>query len=149
MRVAPPNALRLVVEAGKDLVDSPLDGRGARPIHITECINEVPEAQRAKVSLIALLGFAPDADFQIRVGGWLGMPASDKALMVQPELTRVPPAMVQCFYGADEKDTLCPALTNTGIDVIRTGGDHHFGGDYNALEQRILVAFKKQSGAHD
>ena len=111
--------------------------------------NRLPEAQRAKVSLIALLGFAPDADFQIRVGGWLGMPASDKALKVQPELTRVPPAMVQCFYGADEKDTLCPALTRTGIEVIRTSGDHHFGGDYNALEKRILSAFKKQSGVQD
>jgi type IV secretory pathway VirJ component len=111
--------------------------------------NRLPEAQRAKVSLIALLGFAPDADFQIRVGGWLGMPASDKALKVQPELTRVPPAMVQCFYGADEKDTLCPALTKTGIEVIRTSGDHHFGGDYNALERRILSAFKKQRGVQD
>ncbi|HEY4298683.1 MAG TPA: AcvB/VirJ family lysyl-phosphatidylglycerol hydrolase [Paraburkholderia sp.] len=111
--------------------------------------NRLPQAQRAKVSLIALLGFAPDADFQIRVGGWLGMPASDKALKVQPELTRVPPAIVQCFYGADEEDTLCPALTKTGIEVIRTSGDHHFGGDYDALEKRILGAFKKQSGVHD
>jgi type IV secretory pathway VirJ component len=111
--------------------------------------NRLPEAQRAKVSLIALLGFAPDADFQVRVGGWLGMPASDKALKVQPELTRVPPAIVQCFYGSDEKDTLCPALTQTGIAVIRTSGDHHFGGDYNALERRILDAFRKQSGVRD
>ncbi|MEA3086933.1 MAG: hypothetical protein QOC89_4630 [Paraburkholderia sp.] len=111
--------------------------------------NRLPEALRAKVSLIALLGFAPDADFQIRVGGWLGMPASDKALKVQPELTRVPPAIVQCFYGENEKDTLCPALTRTGITVIRTSGDHHFGGDYNALEQRILGAFRKASGVQD
>ncbi|MEZ0602053.1 virulence factor family protein [Paraburkholderia sp. IW21] len=111
--------------------------------------NRLPEALRAKVSLIALLGFAPDADFQIRVGGWLGMPASDKAVKVQPELTRVPPAIVQCFYGENEEDTLCPALTKTGIEVIRTSGDHHFGGDYNALERRILDAFKKQSGVRD
>jgi type IV secretory pathway VirJ component len=111
--------------------------------------NRLPEAQRAKVSLMSLLGFAPDADFQIRVGGWLGMPASDKALKVEPELTHVPPAMIQCFYGEDEKDTLCPALTKTGVEVIRTSGDHHFGRDYNALEQRILVAFRKQSGVHD
>jgi len=110
--------------------------------------NRLPEALRAKVSLIALLGFAPDADFQIRVGGWLGMPASDKALKVQPELTRVPPAIVQCFYGENEKDTLCPTLTKTGIEVIRTSGDHHFGGDYNSLEKRILDAFRKQSGVH-
>lgn len=111
--------------------------------------NRLPDALRAKVSLISLLGFAPDADFQIRVGGWLGMPASDKALKVRPELTRVPPAIVQCIYGADEEDTLCPALTKTGIEVIRTSGDHHFGGDYNALERRILAAFRKQSGVQD
>jgi type IV secretory pathway VirJ component len=111
--------------------------------------NRLPEAQRAKVSSIALLGFAPDADFQIRVGGWLGMPASDKALKVRPELTKVPPAIVQCFYGADEEDTLCPALQKTGIEVIRTSGDHHFGGNYDALEKRILGAFKKQSGVPD
>ncbi|MGN8107503.1 virulence factor family protein [Paraburkholderia sp. 22098] len=111
--------------------------------------NRLPDALRAKVSLISLLGFAPDADFQIRVGGWLGMPASDKALKVRPELTRVPPAIVQCIYGADEEDTLCPTLTKTGIEVIRTSGDHHFGGDYNALERRILAAFRKQSGVQD
>jgi type IV secretory pathway VirJ component len=111
--------------------------------------NRLPDALRAKVSLISLLGFAPDADFQIRVGGWLGMPASDKALKVQPELTRVPPAIVQCFYGENEKDTLCPALANTGVEIIRTSGDHHFGRDYNALERRILNAFRKQSGIHE
>jgi type IV secretory pathway VirJ component len=111
--------------------------------------NRLPQEQRAKVSLIALLGFAPDADFQIRVGGWLGMPASDKALKVQPELTKLPAAIVQCFYGAEEEDTLCPALDKSGIEVIRTSGDHHFGGDYNAMERRILSAFKKQSGVRD
>ncbi|MGF6789865.1 virulence factor family protein [Paraburkholderia tuberum] len=111
--------------------------------------NRLPQAQRDKVSLISLLGFAPDADFQIRVGGWLGMPASDKALNVRPELAHVPPSIVQCFYGESETDTLCPALDKTGVDVIRTTGDHHFGRDYNALEQRILAAFKKQSGVRD
>ena len=111
--------------------------------------NRLPDALKAKVSLIALLGFAPDADFQIRVGGWLGMPASDQALKVQPELTRVPPAIIQCFYGENEKDTLCPALGKTGVEVIRTSGDHHFGRDYNALEQRIFNAFNKRSGVRD
>ncbi|PQV46206.1 virulence factor family protein [Paraburkholderia sp. BL21I4N1] len=111
--------------------------------------NRLPETLKSKVSLMALLGFAPDADFQIRVGGWLGMPASDKALKVQPELAHVPPSLMQCFYGEDEKDTLCPVLGKNGVEVIRTSGDHHFGRDYNALEQRILASFRKQSGLHD
>ena len=108
--------------------------------------NRLPDAVRAKVSLISLLGFAPSADFQIRVTGWLGMPASDKALQVKPEFARLPPKIVQCFYGEHEEDTLCPTLTKTGIEVIRTSGDHHFGHDYAALEKRILGVLRKQAG---
>ncbi|HTH61888.1 MAG TPA: AcvB/VirJ family lysyl-phosphatidylglycerol hydrolase [Paraburkholderia sp.] len=109
--------------------------------------NRLPEALRAKVSYMSLLGFAPDADFQIRVTGWLGMPASDKALPVKPEVAKVPPSIVQCVYGATETDTLCPALANTGIDVVRTSGDHHFDGNYNALASRIIANWKKEIAA--
>ncbi|PYE27450.1 type IV secretory pathway VirJ component [Paraburkholderia silvatlantica] len=109
--------------------------------------NRLPDALRAKVSYMSLLGFAPDADFQIRVTGWLGMPASDKALQVRPELAKVPPSIVQCVYGAGEKDTLCPALVNTGVDVVKTGGDHHFDGDYNALAGKIIAGWKKEIAA--
>ncbi|CAM2183576.1 Bacterial virulence domain-containing protein [Paraburkholderia sacchari] len=106
--------------------------------------NRLPDALRAKVSYMSLLGFAPDADFQIRVTGWLGMPASEKALQVRPELAKVPPAIVQCIYGADEKDTLCPALANTGIELVKTSGSHHFDGDYNALAAKIIAGWKKE-----
>ncbi|KWF71172.1 virulence factor family protein [Burkholderia pseudomultivorans] len=109
--------------------------------------NRLPADLRDRVSVMSLLGFAPAADFQIRVTGWLGMPASDKALKVAPELAKVPPGIVQCFYGAEEKDTMCPALANSGIDVIRTEGDHHFGHDYIALEKKILGAFGKPVAA--
>ncbi|WP_321883230.1 virulence factor family protein [Paraburkholderia bannensis] len=109
--------------------------------------NRLPDALRAKVSYMSLLGFAPDADFQIRVVGWLGMPASDKALKVQPELAKVPPSIVQCVYGADEKDTLCPALANTGIDLVKTNGSHHFDGDYSALAAKIIEGWKREIAA--
>lgn len=108
--------------------------------------NRLPEAVRAKVSFVSLMGFSPDADFQIRVTGWLGMPASRDAMKVRPELAKLPPAMVQCIYGEAEKDTLCPALSATGIEVIKTSGDHHFGGDYTMLARRILTSWQKQIG---
>jgi type IV secretory pathway VirJ component len=109
--------------------------------------NRLPDAVRAKVSFVSLMGFAPAADFQIRVTGWLGLPASGQALKVQPELARLPPAIVQCIYGEAEDDTLCPALTHTGIDVVRMSGNHHFGGDYSALAKRILLGWEKQIAA--
>jgi type IV secretory pathway VirJ component len=109
--------------------------------------NRLPDAVRNQVSYISLMGFAPDADFQIRVTGWLGMKASEKALKVRPELAKLPPAMVQCIYGEKEEDTLCPSLTNTGIDVVKLPGDHHFGGDYDVLAKRILAGWRKQIAA--
>jgi len=54
---------------------------------------------------------------------------------------------VQCIYGEAEEDTLCPALTRTGIEVIKTSGDHHFGGDYAVLARRILTSWQKQIAA--
>lgn len=109
--------------------------------------NRLPDAVREQVSYISLMGFSPAADFQIRVTGWLGMPASDKALKVRPELNKLPPAMVQCIYGEKEEDTLCPQLTKTGIEVVKLPGDHHFGGDYDALARRILAGWRKQIAA--
>jgi type IV secretory pathway VirJ component len=115
--------------------------------------NRLPEALRAKVSLIALLGFAHAADFQIRVTGWLGLPASRGALPAAPEIAKVPAALVQCFYGEEEDDTLCPTLAGSGVDVIRTAGAHHFGRDYSALAKTILDGWQQhiartQADAH-
>ncbi|SAK94701.1 bacterial virulence protein VirJ [Caballeronia catudaia] len=109
--------------------------------------NRLPDAARDQVSYISLMGFSPEADFQIRVTGWLGMPASEKALKVRPELNKLPPSMVQCIYGEKEEDTLCPQLTKTGIEVVKLPGDHHFGGDYDALARRILAGWRKQIAA--
>jgi type IV secretory pathway VirJ component len=109
--------------------------------------NRLPDDVRTQVSYVSLMGLSPAADFQIRVTGWMGMPASDKALKTRPELAKLPPAMVQCIYGESEDDTACPSLTKTGIDVVKLPGDHHFGGDYDALAKRILAGWRKQIDA--
>jgi len=105
--------------------------------------NRLPADLRDKVTLMSLLGFAPAADFEIRVFGWLGMPPSAEALPVKDEIARVPPRLVQCFYGADEDDTDCPKLEGSGATVIRTEGSHHFGGDYKMLARSILDRWKQ------
>jgi type IV secretory pathway VirJ component len=109
--------------------------------------NRLPPSQREQVSLLALLGLAHTADFQIRVTGWLGLPASAAALPVAPEIGAIAPALIQCFYGEDESDTLCPSLAKSGAAVNRTGGGHHFGRDYASLEQAILIDWRKQAAA--
>jgi type IV secretory pathway VirJ component len=110
--------------------------------------NRLPDALRDKVSFISLLGFAHAADFQIRVSGWLGLPPSERALNVAPEIARVPASRVQCIYGADEDDTLCPSLAASGVAVVRTAGGHHFTKDYVALTKTILDGWKAQPDMH-
>ena len=104
----------------------------------------LPEKLRAKVSLISLLGFARGADFEVRVTGWLGLPASRTALPAMPEIAKVPPSLVQCIYGAEETDTLCPGLAGSGAEVVRIPGDHHFGRNYTELSRIILQGWKQR-----
>jgi type IV secretory pathway VirJ component len=106
--------------------------------------NRLPHQQREKVSLMALLGFASAADFEIKVTGWLGMPPSAAALPVAPEIDKVPPALIQCFYGEDESDSLCPELARRNVTVIRTAGGHHFGNDYEHLAHVILDGWRRR-----
>ena len=49
--------------------------------------------------LIALLGFSKTADFEITVSGWMGEPPGPKAMPVVPETDKIPPSLMQCFYG--------------------------------------------------
>ena len=106
--------------------------------------NRLPMRVRERVALISLLGFASAADFEIKVTGWLGLPPSAAALPEPPEIEKVPPALVQCFYGEDETDTMCPEVTKLAMTVVRTKGGHHFGGDYQYLAHVILNGWRRR-----
>jgi len=108
--------------------------------------NRLPADLRAHVALMALLGFAQNADFEITVGGWLGEATSADALPIKPEIAKVPPALIQCFYGIDEDDTMCPDLAASGVEQIKTAGGHHFDGDYAKLAKQILDGLRKRAG---
>jgi type IV secretory pathway VirJ component len=106
--------------------------------------NRLPDGLRHKVAMLALLGFAKTADFEIQVTGWLGAAASSRALPTAPEIEPIPGGLVQCFYGEDEDDSACPDLAKRGAEVVKTPGSHHFGGDYAALVQRMLAGLNRR-----
>lgn len=102
-------------------------------------VNRLPATERSQVKLITLLGLSKTADFEIHVSGWLGASPAADALPLAPELQRLDPHLVQCFYGADEKDeTGCTDEALANAQVFVTEGGHHFDGDYPALAQRII-----------
>jgi type IV secretory pathway VirJ component len=107
--------------------------------------NLLPDGVRSHVALLSLLAFAPKADWEITVSGWLGASSSAEAVPVKPAVAAIPGRMIQCVYGQEEGDTACPGLAERGADVVMTSGGHHFDGDYDALAQRILRDFRKRS----
>jgi type IV secretory pathway VirJ component len=107
--------------------------------------NRLPASDH--VVLIALLGLSKSADFEISVRGWLGEPPGPDALPVLPQATKIPPQLIQCFYGQRETDTACPQLAQLGAETFRRNGAHHYDGNYRALADAILAGFKKRATA--
>jgi type IV secretory pathway VirJ component len=105
--------------------------------------NRLPQELRRHVGLMALLGPEKRVNFQITVSGWLNLPPGDDAVPIAPEIDKIQPQLLQCYYGEEEKHTACPDLAAKGVKVVRIAGAHHFDGDYGALEKDILAARSK------
>ena len=94
--------------------------------------------QRRSVRLVSLLGLAHGADFEVRVGGWLGWFRAQE-VPVLPALAGLQPVAHQCVYGVDEKDSLCRDLQGDAhMQVVELPGGHHFDRDPGKLT-RIIV----------
>jgi type IV secretory pathway VirJ component len=97
--------------------------------------DQLPAKEKAEVAEISLLGLSDRADYEISARSFLGFPGDVATL---PDVSRIPPSLVQCFYGSGEGDSACQHLKGSGVDVIETAGGHHFDGNYEALAMRIL-----------
>ena len=101
-------------------------------------LNRLPAATRPLVATAALIGLGEKASFEFHVGNWLGNDDAD-ALPIRPEAEKLPAATTLCLYGADETDSLCPALGGS-VRASKLPGGHHFDGDYDRLADEILGA---------
>jgi len=108
--------------------------------------NGLPESTKAQVAQISLLGLEPQANFEITVGGWLGAPASKDSRPTLPEVKRLPLDRVQCIYGLDEKDSGCPVLKGSPVEVIGLAGGHHYDGDYKKLAKLMIDGAARRLG---
>jgi type IV secretory pathway VirJ component len=110
-------------------------------------INRLTLEIRSRLVQISLLGLARTADFEIHVMEWLGAGPGSEAQSVLPEIARLDPSLLQCFYGIDEEDSACPDPAFARAEVIKTKGGHHFGGDYAVLADMILAGARERVGA--
>jgi type IV secretory pathway VirJ component len=109
-------------------------------------VNRLPPEVRRGVVQVSLLGLSSRATFQFHVTDWLRTAPRPNDPAILPEAARLDLRRVQCFYGADETDSLCPELGRRGAEVVRTSGGHHFDGDYAALARRIRDGLARRAG---
>src|SRR5262245_9333706 len=107
--------------------------------------NRLPSPEKATIRQISLLGLVRFALFEFHVTEWLGVGGDTDARPVLPEIAKLDPALVQCFYGTEEQDTACTASEFNRAERIETGGGHHFDGDYAALAQKIMAGARRRA----
>ncbi len=92
---------------------------------------------RSRVATLNLLGLAKHASFEIHVADWV--PGSEpEGAAIAPEFDKLVGIKTLCIYGADETDSLCPALSPATARSIKMPGDHHFDNDTVTLVRHIV-----------
>jgi type IV secretory pathway VirJ component len=106
-------------------------------------VNRLPPSERATIRQISLLGLEELAPFEFHLTEWLGAGNGD-ARPVLPEIEKLDPALIQCFYGAEDQSA-CTAPEFDRAERIETAGGHHFDGDYAALAEKIMAGAKRRA----
>ena len=98
-------------------------------------INRLPAATRELVQLNVLIGVGKQASFEFHVTNWF---SSGSGTPIKPETDKLSSVDTLCLYGADDDESLCPAIGTAHARVINLAGGHHFGGDYRKLAELII-----------
>ena len=101
-------------------------------------LNRLPEGTLSKVQSVVLLGPSHKVDFQFHLTNWIGGSQGKEALSVTPEVERLKGKPILCFYGVEDKDTICNRLPSGIAQVIELKGGHRIGRNYEDIADAIL-----------
>ena len=108
-------------------------------------INRLPETERERIGLVALLGPAHAVDFEIHFGDVLGRAPPKTALPVQPELLKLRGTPLLVLYGENDEASCGSELPADLGDIRSLPGGHHFDRDYPAIIAPILDSITRRS----
>ena len=102
-------------------------------------INRLPQKWRDRVSTVALIGLDPTVDFQVTPFDLLRTRPTPAEVPVRGEVQRLRGKRVLCFYGVNERHSLCRSLSAPLVIPIAEPGSHHFAGNYDQLARTIWL----------
>ena len=92
----------------------------------------------ARLGGIVLLAPGPYATFEVSPMDWIFSHSSPTRYPVAAALKRLGEPPILCLEPAEGDETGCPADPQPNLVRVRMPGSHHFGGDYDAVAERIL-----------
>ena len=101
-------------------------------------LNRVLEQTKASIKLVVLIGLGSEVDFQVHLTDWLGDFRHASSRPVLPEVEKLRGLKIYCFYGEDDRDSLCGKLP-PGLAVpveLKTG--HRIGEQFQPIVDTIL-----------
>jgi type IV secretory pathway VirJ component len=108
-------------------------------------VSRLPPTLRGRINLVALLGPGHKTSFEFHVTDWLGSADHGTDQPLAPEMDKIHDVDILCIYGEHDKDNLCPDLAHQhNVTLMKTGGGHHFGGDYDHIANAILAAAQQR-----
>jgi type IV secretory pathway VirJ component len=110
---------------------------------------ELPIDLRNRTQLVALLGPDRLAEFEFHMANWLGKTSPKASYLVLPKVHDLRGIQVLCFYGSEEKESLCRGIDHHLATPVELRGGHHFGGDYKKIAETILQAAGSTSATND
>jgi type IV secretory pathway VirJ component len=103
-------------------------------------VNRLPATSSGLLAHTVLIGPGEKASFEFRLSNW--MTKNNAGMPLMPELKKMAPAKTWCFYGTDDRETLCPQVPPEFVTPVPMAGGHHFDGIYQKLADQILLRTK-------
>ncbi len=99
-------------------------------------VEGLPANQQGAIAAVALISPGREARFDFSPLDWLD--ARRSGLPTLPAIVKLDPLKSLCIYGAEDHDSICPALPKGASVVMQFPGGHHLGGAYDKLTTAIL-----------
>ena len=107
-------------------------GAGVAPF----MVNRLPARWRSRIVAVALIGLERTIAFEVTPFDLLRTGAAPEEVPVRGEVEKLQAGRVLCFYGENERDSLCRDLSPR-VAALREPGGHHFTGNYDDLAREI------------
>ena len=103
-------------------------------------VSRQPPQTRRQIVLVVLIGPSTRADFAFHFSSWFGFTAPG-SLEVLPEVRKLPPLPVLCFYGKNDDGTIAPQLeAERAAKVVVLESGHRVGRNFAPVVREILMA---------